>query len=329
MDIDQAQVLMLRDIIIERVLHLIDDDYILLDAPNYSNIGDSLIYEGEKEFLKLCPYEQLYAASNKFTKLKNIPDRGIILLSGGGNFGDLWPSFQKFRSKIISHFKDRKIIIFPQSIFYEHSENLKRDAEIFNAHPNLTICARDIASYHLLQQHFPNNHIDLVPDMAFCLDLYRFIAKKTTGKALFLKRGDKELRLDDTGLEENFPKPDDKVLEIKDWPGMDLPPNELKANKRKVRWNKHFTRLKLFLSKDGRHVNAAFGQFPIYESHLQLQKGIDFINQYDRIYSTRLHGVILSLLLDKEVFVFDNSYGKNSNFYHTWLKDFDICTMIE
>lgn len=328
MDTAQASIVELRSIIIKRVLHLIDDDYTLLDAPNYSNIGDSLIYEGEKEFLKLSPYKQLYVASNKFTKLRNIPKRGIILLSGGGNFGDLWPSFQQFRTKIITHFMDRKIIIFPQSIYYEDKANLARDAKIFNAHPNLTICVRDNASYYLLQEHFPNNHIVLVPDMAFCLDLQHYIVKAKTGKALFLKRGDKELRRAAGGVESELPNAGEEMrVEVKDWPGMDLPLQELKINKQKVRWNKHLTRLNIFFTKSGQRADAAFGLFPIYESRQQLRKGIDFINQYDRVYSTRLHGIILSLLLGKEVFIYDNSYGKNSNFYHTWLKDFANCRM--
>ncbi len=44
-----------------------------------------------------------------------------------------------------------------------------------------------------------------------------------------------------------------------------------------------------------------------------------------RIYSTRLYAIILSLLLgkDSDLYWFDNSYGKNSSFYETWLSDLD------
>ena len=57
-----------------------------------------------------------------------------------------------------------------------------------------------------------------------------------------------------------------------------------------------------------------------------LRSGIRFVNQYDIIYTTRLHVAILGALLDKKVYFFDNSYGKNSSLYNTWLKD---CPNIE
>lgn len=46
------------------------------------------------------------------------------------------------------------------------------------------------------------------------------------------------------------------------------------------------------------------------------------MNKYDTIYSTRLHVAILGVLLNKYVYFFDNSYGKNYALYDTWLRDF-------
>jgi exopolysaccharide biosynthesis predicted pyruvyltransferase EpsI len=47
------------------------------------------------------------------------------------------------------------------------------------------------------------------------------------------------------------------------------------------------------------------------------------LSKYDYVFTTRLHGAILSLLLHKKFTFFDNSYGKNKGFYDTWLKDVD------
>ena len=52
-----------------------------------------------------------------------------------------------------------------------------------------------------------------------------------------------------------------------------------------------------------------------------IKLGISFINEYNIIYATRLHSAILALILGKRVVMIDNSYGKNSCFYNTWLKD--------
>ena len=42
---------------IEEVLRpLIDRDYVLLELPYYENIGDILIWEGERHFLEKLPY---------------------------------------------------------------------------------------------------------------------------------------------------------------------------------------------------------------------------------------------------------------------------------
>lgn len=44
-----------------------------------------------------------------------------IILQGGGNLGDLWSNHQKFREYIISKYRDRPIVIMPQSIYFEHT----------------------------------------------------------------------------------------------------------------------------------------------------------------------------------------------------------------
>lgn len=58
-----------------------------------------------------------------------------------------------------------------------------------------------------------------------------------------------------------------------------------------------------------------------YLLNYTIKSGIDFINSYDEIYTTRLHVAIIGVLLNKKVHIFDNSYGKNSALYNTWLKD--------
>lgn len=308
---------------------LIDEDYSLLDAPNHNNIGDSLIYEGELTLLKSLPVKKIFSANRKFASLKRLPETGIILLHGGGNFGDIWRVYQNFRVSIIKERPNQKIIIFPQTVHYENKENLLRDADIFNRHPNLTICARDQRSYNLLKEYFYNNHILLLPDMAFCLDLSSFIKTDKSGKVLLLKRVDKELQKTSVALEQILmPEDQQKQLEIADWPGIDYTKQEKALWERREKWNKFLTRTLLLMGIPARKVNLDFGCMNLFHSQLQLEKGCAFINQYDAIYSTRLHGAILSILLGKQIYIIDNSYGKNSEFYNCWLKDFEDCQLI-
>ena len=120
----------LKNKIYEELTPLIDSDYILLDLHYYSNIGDTLIWEGTESFLKSLPHKCLYKSSNQTFKYKHLQSSTIIILQGGGNFGDLWRRFQDFRLSIIKQYPNNKIIILPQSIFYENDEIIKNDAAI-------------------------------------------------------------------------------------------------------------------------------------------------------------------------------------------------------
>ena len=55
-----------------------------------------------------------------------------------------------------------------------------------------------------------------------------------------------------------------------------------------------------------------------YYRPITVAYGVDFINQYNVVYSTRLHGGLLSLILGKTCCFIDNSNHKISSFYDTW-----------
>ena len=73
----------LRKKISDALTPLITHDYVLLDLPYYDNIGDTLIWEGTREFLKTLPYKCLYYASKDSFRYRELPPEAIILLSGG------------------------------------------------------------------------------------------------------------------------------------------------------------------------------------------------------------------------------------------------------
>ena len=158
-----------------------DNDYLLLDLPYHCNLGDTLIWQGEKDYLSTLPYRCLYRTScggNVAKAFKKISKETIILLHGRGNFGDLWPLHNAFRKKAHEMFPHQKTIILPQSVYYKSQGKLEEDADFYMRYPNVTICARDRVSFEILTQYFPNNPKLLVPDMAFCMEMnsYRHIA---------------------------------------------------------------------------------------------------------------------------------------------------------
>lgn len=309
------KILELRQIINQQLLPLIDNNFILLDCPYHENIGDTLIWEGEIIFLKQVNSKCLFY-SNLWTYV-DIPLQveTIICLHGGGNFGDLWNPPHEFRKKIIESHPQNKVIIFPQTVWYENPENIQKDEIFFSQHTNVIMCARDKVSYSFMKEHFPKNTILLVPDLAFFIDFEKYgqIGSKTTGKILYAKRLDKELKTDAT------PSFIPANAEIHDWPTFESKAAKYAFADYIVGWLNFFANIKGI-----KPINKLIDFIRYYFYRPQYLKDcINFINQYDTIYSTRLHIAIASAMMGKKVYLMDNSYGKNFGFYDTWLKDLD------
>lgn len=295
----------------ECLLPLIDRDYVFLDLPYHPNVGDSLIASAAIRVLKKSPYSCLYrSSSNTFDKRK-ISQNTLIIFNGGGNFGDLWKGYSVFRNMVISEHIENHFLVLPQSVSYLDKRNLEEDVKIYSlCGQRMTICARDKDSFEFLKKHFMNNNILLVPDLAFYTDKRLLKPKSGEGRVLFLKRNDKEFV--QSSKYDIVPE----NAEIHDWPTMEnlllrLYWKYLKFMQisRSVKW---YPTVLL-------HIEDCIWQKIIIPYYVR--KGINFINRYDNVYTTRLHVAILSVLLKKQVYFFDNSYGKNSALYNTWLKD--------
>ncbi|MCY8282202.1 polysaccharide pyruvyl transferase family protein, partial [Bacillus inaquosorum] len=142
-------------------------EIIYADYPLYGNVGDLFIMKGTEAFFKEheIRVRKRWNPDN-FPVGRKLDPNLIIVCQGGGNFGDLYPYYQGFREKIVQTYPNHKIVILPQSIYFQNKDNLKRTAEIFSKHANLHIITREKASYATAQDYFTSNHIKLLPDMA-------------------------------------------------------------------------------------------------------------------------------------------------------------------
>ena len=295
----------LGNLIRETLSPLIKTDYIYLDLPYHSNIGDTLIWLGTEEFLKELPGKCVGRHSKDTFDFRPLPKEVVILMHGGGNIGDLWRTHQDFRLNVIQSYPDNPIIILPQTIFYESDDLFAEDVRKMNRHHHLTICARDNHSADILRQKAFRGEILTLPDMAFCINQEELQASmaKTTGGSLFLRREDKELK-ENIRLSTPIPQ-----YTISDWPllqkaGID------------ARQYQHTHKAD---ETDAFFVNEFFPR--------QIKAGVEFASAFDEVCSTRLHAAILRLLLGMPVKIIDNSYGKNFDFYNTWLKDSGLVTI--
>lgn len=292
-----------------------NSDFVLLDTPDHINIGDQMIWQGEMDFFDSLGISPNYISSHPHFDWRNFSKETLILLHGGGNFGDVWKGPNEFRLKVLKKYPENQILVFPQSVQYNNEVILRRDIEIYSNHKNITLCARDSYSYGFLKQHF-KCEVLMVPDMAFCSTYKNPIGKNQAKKKLLLKRFDKENK-----KELNYERFSD--FEITDWPTYTSTlPNYLWRGVEKV--NREFA--KYLISKKAK--DTTFGIGVTRDRAYYINKGIDFISQYNLVASTRLHGHILALHLGIPSIIIDNNYGKNSRFYDTWLKDIPGSTLV-
>lgn len=306
----------LKNKICEILIPLIQSDYWLLEVPYHPNIGDTLIWQGEMDFLKNIPFKCKGMFALETFKFPEIKETDIILFNGGGNFGDLWTKHHDFKMEVVRRYPKNKFLFFPQTVYFEKRENLEACARFLSQY-DVTICARDRVSYQTLCHHFKNK-ILLVPDMAFCMNMKKW--QKTSYRAaeipLILKRSDKELKAS-FALERCLQTVSPAT--VMDWPTMGA-------------WN----RIEYFKWQVLR-VARKFRQLWMYDVYMRyiyrpylIKAGIGILKSHTDIYTTRLHTCILSILLEKEkIFFFDNSYGKNKQFYDTWLMDCENVQMME
>jgi len=304
---------------------VVDADYIYLDLPYYSNVGDVLIWMGTKMLLEELSYKCLYSASIETYKKVKLKKDTVILLQGGGNFGDLWRRHTDFLLKVLSDYPDNKVVLMPQSVYYNDKELMQEDARIIAGHSNFMACVRDKASFDFLQKHFNGLKVKMVPDMAFYLYdsaiLKKYINKRNQySRPLLMKRSDKECA---EYCFQNYTG-DLNDVNVEDWPSMDSYSPYEKLRKFLSALNRELVQSKL--SPLIRSVFDIYAKF-VYMPHLYRQ-GVKFISSYRVVYSTRLHGALLALLLGKTVYLFDNSYGKNSGVYTAWLEDCEAITLI-
>ncbi len=91
---NKQQLNKLKNTIYNQLDGIIDRDYVLLDIPDHENIGDELIWEGEIEYLKRLRFKNLYTSNLVYFSKKKVSKDALILLHGGGNFGDIYKDLE-------------------------------------------------------------------------------------------------------------------------------------------------------------------------------------------------------------------------------------------
>jgi pyruvyl transferase EpsO len=285
----------------------VSSSFALLDFPTYSNLGDSAIWLGalaffDRRFASRPAYvSSMYDFSAQ--ELRSAVPTGPIFLTGGGNFGDIWPRFQRFRLSILDTFSDRRIVQLPQSVMFRENELLVATQRTIAKHGNFLMYVRDLPSFEFSRRHFACE-VRLAPDLAFYLGPFQRSAPPLYD-VLFLLRTDKE-RADTRG---HTPELAGLRTTQEDW----ISEENLNYRIEKVRFALARRSARLFglpTREQAFRSRAAW----------QLRRGLNHLCRANIVVTDRLHGHILSLLLDLPNALVDNSYGKVRNFADLWTR---------
>jgi pyruvyl transferase EpsO len=276
----------------------------LVDYPDHANVGDSAIWLGETAFLRARGLSPSYVSALKnhdHDALAAALPQGTILLHGGGNFGTLWPAPQQFRLELLARFPDQPVIQLPQSLFFDDRAAVTACARAIERHGRFALLVRDRPSLDFARRHFPCE-ARLVPDMAFAIG--PLARRRAVADLLCLLRTDHEKAGPAGGA----------------WPSGAIVADWLDDDRAALRRTAAGTRLLSLFDR------PAAARLRAYErrARSRLARGIALLSKGRVVVTDRLHGHILSTLLDIPHVALDNRYRKIGNFIDAWTADLDI-----
>jgi pyruvyl transferase EpsO len=286
----------------------------LLDFPNHPNVGDSAIWLGQRAYLDGRGIRPVYESDQRTYSSSRLARRvgdGTLLLTGGGNFGDLWPSFQAFRERVIADFPNNRIILLPQTIHFTNAGALERARRVLNAHPDLTILVRDRSSLSLAREHFTAT-VALCPDMALAASDIPAPADRGRG-ILWLARRDAESAGYAYGGEV-----DD--VTYADWAAT----TNTGGDRAPFLVTRKFPGLEARLGGVATVARRMLGRSLDDRAAERVDRGRAMIERAGVVITDRLHGHILCLLMGVPHVLLDDLNGKVKNFYDTWTNESSI-----
>jgi pyruvyl transferase EpsO len=275
----------------------------LLDWPDYPNVGDSALWLGAERALALRRARVVHVASQACYDPAAI-DRalgpeGVVVILGGGNFGDLYPAHQQHRERVVSDLAHRPVIQLPVSIHFDRRGHADAAGKRFRAHPGFTLMVRDRASAAAARHELGIEAV-LAPDLAMALGPLPRPRPPTEPVTWQSRQDDESPRTcGDAG-----------GLPFWDWarvPGDGLASRGLSRA------------VDLVNRPTGR---AGWTRSRAFVFHLQARRrvawGLSLLGRGRVVVTNRLHGHILSVLMGLPQFLSDNRQGKIGAYYQSW-----------
>ena len=172
----------------------------LIGTPDHDNLGDHAIAYATIEYLKknlsdkyiLIEISEEEFLNNSVQIQKVVSHDDIIVIQGGGNWGDTYKYIEKLHNMVLKKFNQNKILVMPQTIHFTNKESLNKCKRLVSQCEQITFLTREKKSYDLAKQYFPDINIKFVPDMVLSLDKCN---RQTKNIVMCCLRNDKEGRI--------------------------------------------------------------------------------------------------------------------------------------
>lgn len=175
---------------------------ILIGTPEHDNLGDHAIAYAAKALISPIFHgsvveitEQQFLAHHRRIR-KSIRSQDLVLIQGGGNWGNSYQYIEKIHRLILRDFRRQSIIVMPQTIYYTPDErgacSKNQDGILLKKCRDITFFFREKQSMAYFQENFPGIECRFTPDLVLSLN---GIGDCQRSGCLFCVRSDRESAL--------------------------------------------------------------------------------------------------------------------------------------
>ena len=171
-------------------------------SPGHTNLGDNAQTLCIREFLgKWYPGRRVRFFTKDYIRETNgsvisfvkrhCRKDALVFLHSGYRMSDVWPTSDELHRLVVETFNDRRVVSFPQTIYYTSEAAGEQTRIAFNNHPDNVLMCRDAVSYEIAKGMFPKCHLLLVPDMVTSM-IGQYHFNENRSGILVCKRNDRE-----------------------------------------------------------------------------------------------------------------------------------------
>lgn len=166
-----------------RLLRMSEDDtpkIFYFGITEHSNMGDLTQYYCIQKWIKdhypcvaIHEFEATTIVDTRFGFLDKLGrvlhPEALIFFQSGYTTQDLGGNHELMHRLVIDRFPHARIVMMPQTIFFQYEQNRQRTSKSYNQAKNMLFLSRDRVSYEQALQMFPDVHNQLYPDIVTSL----------------------------------------------------------------------------------------------------------------------------------------------------------------